>query len=328
MSGETAQRQRALADAQRALQRGDWRAAARALEGAAELAESEGDARRAAHCLQMAATLHRARGEGDRAVAAAGHAGKLAGSDPRARFAASAELGEALIGEGVFEQAADAYRDALAGAVALGLPAWALATVRRRLAEADAGRGALVEAWRGYDAAAQEMINAGDVLAAAWIDIEHANCAREAGEIEHARQVAARPGLLTLAGEDAQLASERLLLAARLQVGCECFAEAVNLAQMARSKALDAVAPLSYYGAAVVLAEAFEGSGRHADAYAALATAWATLGDLLGNDVAESWVAPIIEAYRLKWGGEGFAAAKAEHDSRRRAALLGARESR
>ena len=140
--------------------------------------------------------------------------------------------------------------------------------------------------------------------------------------------MAARPGLLMLAGDDAQLASERLLLAARLQVGCGCFAEAVDLADMARGKALEAVAPLSYYGAAAVLAEALEGSGRRADAYAALATAWVTLGDLLGREVAESWVSPLIEAYRWKWGTDGFAAAKAEHDSRRRAALPGARDAR
>ena len=51
------QRQLALTDAQRALQRGDWRCAARELEQAAEMARIEGDATRAAQCRQMAAAL-------------------------------------------------------------------------------------------------------------------------------------------------------------------------------------------------------------------------------------------------------------------------------
>ncbi len=321
------QRQLALTDAQRAVQRGDWRCAARELERAAELARIDGDATRAAHCLQMAAALHRARGAGVEALAAASRAGKVAGRDPRARFAASAEFGEALIAQGEFERAAAAYRQALATADAIGLPRWARATVLRRLAEADAGRGALAEAWHGYDAAAQEMVRVSDALAAAWIHVEHANCAREAGALEHARQLVGRPGLLLLAGEEPHLASERLLLIARLALANGRFAAAAESARLARASALEAVAPLSYYAAAVALAEAFEGMGRHTDAYAALATAWATLGDVLGRDVAESWVAPILEAYRMKWGAEGFATAKAQHDARRKAAIRSAREA-
>ena len=322
------QRQLALTDAQRALQRGDWRCAARELEQAAEMARIEGDATRAAHCLQMAAALHRARGVGVDALAAASRASKVAGRDPRARFAASAELGEALIAQGEFERAAAAYRQALATAGAIGLPPWARATVLRRLAEADAGRGALAEAWHAYDAAAQEMVRVSDALAAAWIHVEHANRAREAGALEHARELVGRPGLLLLAGEEPHLASERLLLIARLALDNGRFAEAAECARLARARALEAVAPLSYYAAAVALAEAFEGMGRHTNAYAALATAWATLGDVLGRDVAESWVAPILEAYRMKWGGEGFATAKAQHDARRKAAIRSARGAR
>lgn len=328
MNGASKKRGLALAEAQRALQRGDWRSAARELEQAAELARIEGDASRAAHCLQMAAALHRARGEGVAALAAAGQAGKLAGGDPRARFAAQAELGEALIAEGRFARAAEAYRQALAEATTIRLPPWALATVLRRLAEAEAGRGALAEAWQIYEAAAQEMIRANDALAVAWIHVEHANCARQAGALAHAQQLAARPGLLLLAGEEPHLASERLLLMARLQLAGGCFGEAVGSARQARSRALEAVAPLSYYGAAVALAEGLDHMGMRTDAYAALATAWVTLGDLLGREVAESWVAPILEAYRMKWGAPAFAAAKAEHDARRKAALKAARETR
>ena len=72
MNGASKHRRLALADAQRALQRGDWRSAAQELERAAELARIEGDAARATHCLQMASALQRARGEGARAIASAG----------------------------------------------------------------------------------------------------------------------------------------------------------------------------------------------------------------------------------------------------------------
>jgi hypothetical protein len=46
-----------------------------------------------------------------------------------------------------------------------------------------------------------------------------------------------------------------------------------------------------------------------------------TLADLLGDAVASSWVAPVMEAYRVKWGAPEFAATKAEHDRSRRARL-------
>lgn len=325
MNGASKHRRLALADAQRALQRGDWRSAAQELERAAELARIEGDAARATHCLQMASALQRARGEGARAIASAGRAGELAGDDLRARFAASAELGEALIAAGEFERAAGAYREALHSAAEIGLPAWAQATVLRRLAEADAGRGALAEAWHGYEAAAQQMVRISDALAAAWIHLEHANRAREAGETAHAWALAGRPSVHLLSGEDPHLASERHLLIARLLHEQGRFGEAIEHAGRARERALEAVAPLSYYGAAALLSQGFEAIGQRTDAYATLATAWATLGDLLGREVAESWVAPLLEACRLKWGVADFVAAKHEHDDRRRAAL-GARK--
>ena len=265
-------RQQALRSAQKALADLDWRGAAQALERAARLAQQDGDDYRATHCLQMASALHRARGEGDRSIETAIRAGTIAGDDLRARFAAKAELGESRISNGSFAEAVAAYRDALRLARDLALPAAALATVMRRLAEAEAGSGAHDRAWKGYDDAARLMVDAGDPLSAAWIDIEHANQALQTGIPDHAREVVARARVSRLEGAEPHLRAERQLLLARASAP-ESATAAVRHARVARSAALEAVAPLSYLGAAVALAQSLEVQGERVAAYGALATA-------------------------------------------------------
>lgn len=322
-SPPTPQVEATLREAQQALDRADWVAAARGLEEAAELSRTAGDGTGAARLLQMAATLHRASGDTGRSIAAAAGATRAGGEDLRAVFAGHAESGEALAAARRFDEAVIAYTHAIEVGRQLALPAWAESTLRRRRADALAGAGRSADAWSGYDEAAR-LVEAEPGATAAWVHLEHANRALQAGEHAHALAVADRPGLVSHAAVDAHLRSERLLLLARASASAGDHRGAAATAEAARAAALEAVAPLSYFAAAALLAQEAEETGDRLAAYTALATAWVTLGDLLGMEVAGSWVAPLLEACRLRWGSAAFAAVKAEHDERRRRARSGA----
>jgi len=90
---------------------------------------------------------------------------------------------------------------------------------------------------------------------------------------------------------------------------------ALEHARAARSAALAAVAVTSYFAASVELAEAHRVRAEHADAYGALATAWASLSDVIGGETAQSWVEPCLAAYRVAWGDAAFQQARSEYES-------------
>lgn len=317
----SARRRDALAAAQASLDRFDLDGAAGHVERAAALARRAGDAARAAHCDQMLAALHRVRGDPTGALQAARRMDAGAGGDKRTGFVARVERAEALLANGDSGAAARSYREALEYAPDLRLPPWAMATVLRRLAECDAGRGAWKEAREGFDAAAERVAEAGDAAAAAWIGLEHADRAWRGGRAEHARDVAGRDALIEHEAVDAHFRGERRILLARMAMAGGDVDAAKRFALDARDAALEAVAPLTYFAASTALAEALDARGERSEAYTALATAWASLGDLLGADVAESWVGPVLLAFRTRWGVSAFESAKAGHDTRRRQRL-------
>jgi hypothetical protein len=120
---------------------------------------------------------------------------------------------------------------------------------------------------------------------------------------------------------DAQLLAEILVERARLARLTGVTASALDLATKARASALEAVAPVPYFTAAVEQSQALDLMNDRKSAYAALTAAWGSLADLLGRDVARSWVEPCLFALRIRWGDAAFAAIKREHDARRRASL-------
>jgi hypothetical protein len=58
--------------------------------------------------------------------------------------------------------------------------------------------------------------------------------------------------------------------------------------------------------------------GDRVGAYRDLARGWATVGDLLGADVAKATFEPALLELRRRWGSEAFAAAKASYETARR----------
>lgn len=304
--------------AQTAIHQGDWLAAAQHLVAVADAARKRGQGARAAHCEQMAAELFRAAGSTDDALKAAQRTAAAEPGAPRSRFAARAEAAETHMARGESAAAVTAWNDALTEMAVLGLPLQAQATVWRRQATALAQAGEWHQAWASFDRAADMNLGTPHEDDAAWIDIEHAQTACAMGEADHARRVLARPRVLARAESDAHLRAER----ERALGDCAWSEGQADVAEQAATRAIDAallaVAPVSFFGASVTLARAADARSDRAAAYRVLASAWVTLADLLGSDVAASWVAPVLEAFRATWGSQAFATVKSEHDRLRR----------
>lgn len=303
--------------AQRALTSGDWKSAALQLEQAA--AQLSGDALRAGHCLQMAASLRRASGDSALALATAERIQAIDPGNTRLQLAAQVERAQALQQCGQWQPSSAAWSAALHSAQSLGLAPEARASVRRQYATSLAHAGEHAHAWQQFDSAAQEMERAGDL--APWVDIEQARCACQCQAWARADELLQRERLTSAVHGDPHLRSEWLLARALSAIGRQDWAGARELALGARDAALQAVAPLSYFAAAAALSQACQNLGQDEPAYAALTTAWATLADLLGAAIAQSWVAPLLHALRWQWGEQRFARVRSRYESQRRAQL-------
>jgi hypothetical protein len=117
---------------------------------------------------------------------------------------------------------------------------------------------------------------------------------------------------------DAQLDAEVGVETARVQRAAGGIDEAAASARRARASALEAIAPVPYFAGGVELAEAQAAQGDHVAAYTTLATTWVTLADLLGRDVARSWVEPCLLVLRARWGAQAFDEARRAHDEQQR----------
>ena len=291
---------------------GEWARAAESLERAASLHKAAGRSMDEARCLQLAATLQRMSGDagasrrlGERARAAAPEDLPLLVANLAERATAEAALGR-------HEQAVEGFGACLDKAVEGGLgPNGRIALLRWRAASLIA-MGSLAAA----DADFATACGLADPRIAGFLRTEQAALLLDAGHAAAAARV-----LPSADQPDAQLRAEILVQRARLARFADDHAGAAAHATAARAAALEAVAPVPYFAASVELAQAMDGQDRREKAYAALTTAWGSLSDLLGCDVARSWVEPCLFALRLRWGDAGFAAVKNRHDARRRAEL-------
>ncbi|WP_405059071.1 hypothetical protein OG474_40985 [Kribbella sp. NBC_01505] len=110
------------------------------------------------------------------------------------------------------------------------------------------------------------------------------------------------------AGEDVV---QRALLTAHTALEDGALKEAVRAAVVARRQALQDVEPLGYLTAVLIAAQATERLGDRLSVYRLLATAKATLTDLLGAEAAAALVEPELVALRSKWGADEFGRVKA-----------------
>jgi len=117
--------------------------------------------------------------------------------------------------------------------------------------------------------------------------------------------------------EDGASAARRGLVGGKvaMQIGDDILA--LKRFDEARQGALDVVDAVSYFAAAISASRAAEHLGDFETAYARLATAWASLSDLLDNDTAAKMIKPELEGLRERLGIDDFTAAKNQYEKRR-----------
>ena len=289
---------------------GDFARAAILAEEAATLHGQAGRTADQALALQLAAALKWAAGDTESSRVLSQRAARIAPENLPITVASLASQAEAAAAQGHYRRAADIFGASLENARAARLPpASQIALLRRR--------GACRIADGDYAAADTDFAAATDLALpriAAFLRTEQARLLLDAGQADAAARVLPEPDL-----SDPQLLAEIEAQKARLARATGDVEAMRQHASAARSAALVAVAPVPYFTASVELAEAFDLLGRRTEAYTIMTTAWATLSDLLGSNVARSWIEPCLIALQLRWGDAQFSAVKQAHDARRRA---------
>lgn len=117
---------------------------------------------------------------------------------------------------------------------------------------------------------------------------------------------------------DGAVAARRGLVGGHVALQNQQPARALARFGAARQGALDARDAASYLAASVQSASVLEQQGQVDDAYARLASAWVTLGDLLGRESAASLVRPAMQGLRDRLGTEAFQRVREGYAARRK----------
>ena len=262
-------------------------------------------------CLLLSAELLQLQGRlaeaGERAREAL--AMTTAGTSDHAQ--AQAVVGEIALAAGEADAAERAFDIALA--IGSTAPAW-----WRSRALARAALGRLDEAAADLEQCATHCRALGDDAAARRSAIEAATLWHRAQRSDRMSTLVETTFAEAGAAGDATALGALELLAATTALDRRDGAAARTHARAARTHALAARAPDTYIGATVALARLAEHAGDDGDAYGTLAAGWATVGDLLGAELARAAFEPLLREQRLRWGAGRFDAARAAYEATRR----------
>jgi tetratricopeptide (TPR) repeat protein len=269
-----------------------------------------------ARCLIFAATLARLQRDFTGATCRAEGALALAAVETPLAVSATAELGEIAFAQQQFEQAAHYYGKALAHSQIAGLLPSMQAELLRQQARA----------WVGCDrtpAALQALTQAHLLVQqthpnlAIRILIEQATALQQAQQFSEAEPVIQTVEAQVQALQDPMTLADVYLLKTTQALHDRQIATARELAHLARECALQAVAPVQYISSVLALSELANAQSDWLEAYAALATGWVTLADLMGQDVARETFRPQLLYLKKTWGNEKFAQVKALYETSR-----------
>jgi hypothetical protein len=195
------------------------------------------------------------------------------------------------------------------------MPAWwrGRAQARAALGQAELAAQDLQEAALG----SQRM---GDPAAARQAALEAATLWLQAGRMGEFNTLLAEVLHSAQAeGDFNALAQARLLQGSCALQARDAKGAAAHL-QQARQWALQARSPQAYMAAVVALARLAEQANEDAQAYAHLATGWATVQSLLGPEPARAAFEPALRALRQRLGEARFVAMKQAYEGRNKAA--------
>jgi len=283
------------------------REALEALEQAAQLWRTSGAAAEHRRCSLLAAETARLAGQPERsrrhAIAA------LEGADAGTEAQVHALLAAADMAQGDAAGAEEQFSFAISLLPGAAAPAWWQARAQARMSLGRFGDAAL-----DLEEASRRCIEVGDPASGRSAAV-HAACAwHAAGRRDEAGRILAEIEASAQAARDdhALGAAEVLRATLSIEAGDPCEARTHLLS--ARKHALASRSVDTYIAAASALALLADRLGEHAQAYAALATGWATLADLTGPDLARSTFEPQLKALLQQWGTLRFAAIKQQYE--------------
>lgn len=295
------------------LAKADLAGAASLLQHAARDWNHMGDATRAGSCWLLAASTLRLAGS----MNEAGHAARCAEVLPlpdALRRGVDMELAEQALAAGDAALARERFAFVLAR-YAEHLDAHLRAVVlQRRATAAEAARDERAAA-EDYCAAAALMQSVGQVADAETARLAAASCL---SAVDPAGAEVLWNDIDKQPPRDGAGAARRGLVGGHVAVQGKQPALALARYGVARQGALDARDAASYLAASVQSASLLEQQGQAGDAYARLASAWVTLGDLLGRDSAAALLRPAMKGLRDRMGAEAFQRVREGYAERRR----------
>jgi hypothetical protein len=295
------------------LAKADLGGAAALLQHAARDWNHMGDSARAGTCWLLAASTLRLAGSMDDA----GHAARCAEVLPlpdALRRGVDMELAEQALAAGDAALARERFAFVLAR-YAEHIDAPLRAVVLQRRATAAAAAHDERAAAEDFCAAAELMQSAGLAADAEAARLAAASCLSAvdpAGAESLWRDIDKQPP------RDGAGAARRGLVGGHVAVQGQQPALALARYGAARQGALDARDAASYLAASVQSASLLEQQGQAGDAYARLASAWVTLGDLLGREPAAALLRPAMRGLRERMGIEAFQLVREGYAARRR----------
>ena len=272
-----------------------------------------------ARCLVFAATLSRATGDLDGAAGRAREAESIAPAATAPRVSAATELGEIALLRQAFDEAAACYGRALEQGQAAGLTGFSQAALLRKRAQARAALGQIATALPDLERAHALYLEDDQLHEARRTSVERASALESLGRLAELMPLLDELRAQATAADDFPVLADIELLAAARAISEERIDDALAACLLARQHALAGTVPVAYTTAAMSIAELHEADGDRVAAYEALAVGWATVGDLLGDDVAKATFAPKLQALRERWGDEAFIEARDMYYQRRRA---------
>lgn len=274
-----------------------------------------------ARCTHLAATLCRLEGNIPEARKRTQRADRLAEPGTPVAVSVATEYGEIALAEMKGLEAAAAYQRAIDQGQVAGLNKAAKAALLRRRANALVMSGKHHDAAKDLQAAYRLLVEAGNQTSAIRVLVEKTTVLYQGGDFVRAEQTRNSAMQEAQLYDDNHALSDLYLLQSTMALKRQDLAAALEAAQAARSHALTAIAPLSYVSAVLAIAEMSEASKNHFAAYEALASGWATVGDLLGQEAAKGLFEPKLLAMRQNWGVDTFSEVKSTYEAQRRAVI-------
>jgi hypothetical protein len=136
--------------------------------------------------------------------------------------------------------------------------------------------------------------------------IEELSALSHAGQRERAQPLWREALRLAEQRSDHGAQGDLVLLFASWMVDERDLDTALDAARSAAQHALDGVLPDLYVGASFAASEIAEKKGDREQAYGLLVTAWSTLSDLMGKELAEATVSPRLRDLAKRWGEPEF----------------------